>query len=106
MATTLGLTAAGLLGAGISPAQAATSDCPSGYFCAWKTGNATGTMYVSPSSVNSTTIGTPTVSSATTRDSSGSSPGTVMASSSEPEAGTPSTPSCARATSAGTAWRT
>ncbi|MGW5003122.1 FG-GAP-like repeat-containing protein [Streptomyces hydrogenans] len=45
MATTLGLTAAGLLGAGVSPAQAATSDCPSGYFCAWKTGDATGTMY-------------------------------------------------------------
>ncbi|MEU7068719.1 FG-GAP-like repeat-containing protein [Streptomyces narbonensis] len=44
-ATTLGLTAAGLLGAGTSPAQAATSDCPSGYFCAWKTSNATGTMY-------------------------------------------------------------
>ncbi|MFD9247173.1 peptidase inhibitor family I36 protein [Streptomyces sp. NPDC059556] len=45
VATTLGLTTAGLLGAGLSPAQAATSDCPSGYFCAWKTGNATGTMY-------------------------------------------------------------
>ncbi|MEU3605171.1 peptidase inhibitor family I36 protein [Streptomyces sp. NPDC035033] len=53
-ATTLGLTTAGLLGAGAVPAQAAISDCPSGYFCAWKTGDATGTMY-------KTAMGTPTL---------------------------------------------
>ncbi|MFV6026712.1 peptidase inhibitor family I36 protein [Streptomyces sp. NPDC056264] len=45
VATTLGLTAAGLLGAGASPVQAATSDCPSGYFCGWKSADATGSMY-------------------------------------------------------------
>ncbi|MFE6786581.1 FG-GAP-like repeat-containing protein [Streptomyces sp. NPDC057680] len=45
MATTLGLTAAGLLGAGVSPVQAATSDCPSGHFCGWKSADATGSMY-------------------------------------------------------------
>ncbi|MFJ6522830.1 peptidase inhibitor family I36 protein [Streptomyces filamentosus] len=44
-ATALGLTTLGVLGAGAAPAQAAASDCPSGYFCAWKTDNATGTMY-------------------------------------------------------------
>ncbi|MET9676018.1 FG-GAP-like repeat-containing protein [Streptomyces sp. NPDC006482] len=56
VATALGLTSAGLLGAGASPAQAAISDCPSGYFCAWKTDNGTGTMY--KTSVNTTTLGT------------------------------------------------
>ncbi|MFB8077129.1 FG-GAP-like repeat-containing protein [Streptomyces sp. NPDC056013] len=45
VATTLGLTAAGLLGADVSPVQAATSDCPSGYFCGWKSTDATGSMY-------------------------------------------------------------
>ncbi|MFB6902135.1 FG-GAP-like repeat-containing protein [Streptomyces hydrogenans] len=45
VATTLGLTAAGLMGAGAPSAQAAVSDCPLGYFCAWQTGNATGSMY-------------------------------------------------------------
>ncbi|MCX5392396.1 FG-GAP-like repeat-containing protein [Streptomyces sp. NBC_00094] len=56
VATALGLTSAGLLGAGASPAQAAISDCPSGYFCAWKTENGTGAMY--KTSVNTTTLGT------------------------------------------------
>ncbi|MFI8764324.1 FG-GAP-like repeat-containing protein [Streptomyces sp. NPDC053792] len=56
MATTLGLTSLGLLGAGVAPAQAAASDCPSGYFCAWKTDNATGTMY--KTNVNTATLGT------------------------------------------------
>ncbi|MGW4274738.1 FG-GAP-like repeat-containing protein [Streptomyces seoulensis] len=45
LATTLGLASLGLLGAGGAPAQAATGDCPSGYFCAWKTENGTGTMF-------------------------------------------------------------
>ncbi|MEU7567442.1 FG-GAP-like repeat-containing protein [Streptomyces fradiae] len=45
LATALGLTSLGLLGAAAAPAQAAISDCPSGYFCAWKTDNGTGTMY-------------------------------------------------------------
>nr|BFD87520.1 FG-GAP-like repeat-containing protein [Streptomyces sp. Xyl84] len=45
VATTLGLASLGLLGAGGTPAQAAVSDCPSGYFCAWKTENASGTMF-------------------------------------------------------------
>ncbi|AOT59542.1 FG-GAP-like repeat-containing protein [Streptomyces rubrolavendulae] len=45
LATALGLTSLGLLGATAAPAQAAISDCPSGYFCAWKTDNGTGTMY-------------------------------------------------------------
>ena len=44
-ATALGLTTLGVLGAGAAPAQAAPADCPAGYFCAWKTDNATGTMY-------------------------------------------------------------
>ncbi|MCS0635568.1 FG-GAP-like repeat-containing protein [Streptomyces sp. LP05-1] len=45
LATTLGLTSLGLLGAGAAPAQAAIKDCPAGYFCAWKTDNGTGTMF-------------------------------------------------------------
>lgn len=45
VATALGLSSVGFLGAGAAPAQAAVSDCPSGYFCAWKTDNGTGTMY-------------------------------------------------------------
>ncbi|WP_435608187.1 FG-GAP-like repeat-containing protein [Streptomyces sp. C10-9-1] len=44
-ATTLGLTSLAVLGAGAAPAQAAISDCPSGYFCAWKTTDGTGTMF-------------------------------------------------------------
>ncbi|MFF8607767.1 FG-GAP-like repeat-containing protein [Streptomyces sp. NPDC015346] len=54
-ATTLGLTSLALLGAG-APAQAAASDCPSGYFCAWKTDDASGTMY--KTNVNAATLGT------------------------------------------------
>ncbi|CAL9479398.1 hypothetical protein SUDANB58_03024 [Streptomyces sp. enrichment culture] len=45
LATALGLTSLGLLGAGASPAQAAIGDCPKGYFCAWKTYDGTGTMF-------------------------------------------------------------
>ncbi|MFD3532085.1 FG-GAP-like repeat-containing protein [Streptomyces sp. NPDC058664] len=55
VATALGLTSAGFLGTG-APAQAAVSDCPSGYFCAWKTDNGTGTMY--KTNVNTATLGT------------------------------------------------
>lgn len=55
-ATALGLASAGLVGAGAAPAQAAVSDCPSGYFCAWKTDNGTGTMY--KTNVNTATLGT------------------------------------------------
>ncbi|MGW1511004.1 FG-GAP-like repeat-containing protein [Streptomyces sp. NPDC002394] len=54
-AATLGLTSLGLLGAGVAPAQAAVSDCPAGYFCAWKTDNGTGTMY--KTNVNTATLG-------------------------------------------------
>ncbi|MFJ2937640.1 FG-GAP-like repeat-containing protein [Streptomyces sp. NPDC087219] len=56
VATALGLSSAGLLGAGAAPAQAALSDCPSGYFCAWKTDNGSGTMYKTNVSVS--TLGT------------------------------------------------
>ncbi|MFE0646843.1 FG-GAP-like repeat-containing protein [Streptomyces sp. NPDC058877] len=56
VATTLGLTSLGLFGAGAAPAQAAISDCPSGYFCAWKTDNGTGTMY--KTNVDQATLGT------------------------------------------------
>ncbi|GGU93158.1 ATP/GTP-binding protein [Streptomyces litmocidini] len=56
VATTLGLTSLGLFGAGAAPAQAAISDCPSGYFCAWKSDNGTGTMY--KTNVNTATLGT------------------------------------------------
>ncbi|WP_086828355.1 FG-GAP-like repeat-containing protein [Streptomyces sp. NRRL B-24572] len=56
VATTLGLTSLGLFGAGVAPAQAAISDCPSGYFCAWKTDNGTGSMY--KTNVNTATLGT------------------------------------------------
>ncbi|MEU7291957.1 peptidase inhibitor family I36 protein [Streptomyces exfoliatus] len=55
VATALGLTSAGFLGTGAAPAQAAISDCPSGYFCAWKTDNGTGTMY--KTNVNTATLG-------------------------------------------------
>ncbi|MYS08294.1 ATP/GTP-binding protein [Streptomyces sp. SID6041] len=56
MATALGLSSAGLLGAGAAPAQAAVADCPSGYFCAWKTDNGSGAMYKTKASV--ATLGT------------------------------------------------
>nr|WP_317851040.1 peptidase inhibitor family I36 protein [Streptomyces venezuelae] len=55
-AAALGLTALGVLGAGAAPAQAAASDCPVGYFCAWKTDNATGTMFKTNKSL--ATLGT------------------------------------------------
>ncbi|MFE2555064.1 peptidase inhibitor family I36 protein [Streptomyces sp. NPDC059352] len=55
-ATALALASAGLVGAGAAPAQAAVSDCPSGYFCAWKSDNGTGTMY--KTNVNTATLGT------------------------------------------------
>ncbi|WP_314612210.1 FG-GAP-like repeat-containing protein [Streptomyces stackebrandtii] len=46
LASVLGLATLGVLGVTTAaPAQAAVSDCPSGYFCAWKTDNATGTMF-------------------------------------------------------------
>ncbi|MFF8593965.1 FG-GAP-like repeat-containing protein [Streptomyces sp. NPDC015220] len=56
LATTLGLASLGLLGAGGTPAQAAVSDCPSGYFCAWKTDNGTGTMF--KTNTDKATLGT------------------------------------------------
>ncbi|MFI9580547.1 FG-GAP-like repeat-containing protein [Streptomyces sp. NPDC052236] len=55
-ATALGLTSLGLLGAGAAPAQAAISDCPAGYFCAWKTADGTGTMF--KTNTNQATLGT------------------------------------------------
>ncbi len=55
-AMALGLTTLGALGAGAAPAQAAPADCPSGYFCAWKTDDATGTMY--KTNVDAPTLGT------------------------------------------------
>ncbi|MFB7517729.1 FG-GAP-like repeat-containing protein [Streptomyces sp. NPDC056144] len=56
LATTLGLTAAGLLGAGTAPAQAAVSDCPVGYFCAWVDEYAKGAML--KTQVSMPTLGT------------------------------------------------
>lgn len=56
VATTLGLTSLGLLGAGAAPAQATISDCPAGYFCAWKSDNGTGTMF--KTNTNKATLGT------------------------------------------------
>ncbi|MBT2368441.1 VCBS repeat-containing protein [Streptomyces sp. ISL-10] len=55
LATALGLTSLGLLGAGAAPAQAAISDCPAGYFCAWKSDNGTGTMF--KTNTNKATLG-------------------------------------------------
>lgn len=55
VATALGLGSAGLLGVGAVPAQAVVQDCPRGYFCAWKTDNATGTMF--KTKVNTPTLG-------------------------------------------------
>ncbi|NML50165.1 ATP/GTP-binding protein [Streptomyces sp. R302] len=46
LASLLGTVTLGVAGlAGAAPAQAAVSDCPSGYFCAWTQENAQGTMF-------------------------------------------------------------
>ncbi|GGR40247.1 FG-GAP-like repeat-containing protein [Streptomyces roseolus] len=55
-ATALGLATIGVLGAGAAPAQAEPSDCPKGYFCAWTTAHATGTMLKTTTSMP--TLGT------------------------------------------------
>ncbi|MEU9854757.1 FG-GAP-like repeat-containing protein [Streptomyces sp. NPDC047974] len=55
-AAALGLTSLGLLGAGAAPAQAAVSDCPTGYFCAWANTDSTGSMFTTQSS--KATLGT------------------------------------------------
>ncbi|MFE6223853.1 MULTISPECIES: FG-GAP-like repeat-containing protein [unclassified Streptomyces] len=44
LAVLTALTAFTTLGPAATPAQAAPSDCPKGYFCAWKTDHATGEM--------------------------------------------------------------
>ncbi|MFF7675626.1 FG-GAP-like repeat-containing protein [Actinacidiphila glaucinigra] len=51
LATTLGLSSLGLLGAGAAPAQAATSDCPKGYFCGWANDDGTGSMFKTKTSM-------------------------------------------------------
>ncbi|MFC9262252.1 FG-GAP-like repeat-containing protein [Streptomyces hydrogenans] len=56
LATTLGLTSLGLLGAGAAPAQAAISDCPQGYFCGWANDTGTGSMF--KTKTNMATLGT------------------------------------------------
>ncbi|MFH9741716.1 FG-GAP-like repeat-containing protein [Streptomyces roseolus] len=55
-AAALGLTSLGMLGAGAAPAQAAVSDCPTGYFCAWTNTDGTGSMFKTQSS--KATLGT------------------------------------------------
>ncbi|MFF8607768.1 FG-GAP-like repeat-containing protein [Streptomyces sp. NPDC015346] len=45
LATVVSLASLGVLGAAATPAQAAAGDCPTGYFCAWKSESATGEMY-------------------------------------------------------------
>ncbi|MEW1701184.1 FG-GAP-like repeat-containing protein [Streptomyces sp. NPDC091278] len=55
-AMALGVASAGLLGSGAAPAQAAADDCPSGYFCAWKTTDGTGPMF--KTNKNLPTLGT------------------------------------------------
>ncbi|MEU9953032.1 FG-GAP-like repeat-containing protein [Streptomyces sp. NPDC047939] len=50
-ATALGITSLGLLGAGAAPAQAATSDCPKGYFCGWANDDGTGSMFKTKTSL-------------------------------------------------------
>ncbi|MFJ5832976.1 FG-GAP-like repeat-containing protein [Streptomyces sp. NPDC093089] len=55
-AAALGLSSLGLLGAGAAPAQAAVSDCPTGYFCAWANTDSTGSMFKTQSS--KATLGT------------------------------------------------
>jgi hypothetical protein len=56
LTATLGLTSMGLLGADATPAQAATSDCPSGYFCGWANGDGTGSMF--KTNASKATLGT------------------------------------------------
>ncbi|MEU2547309.1 FG-GAP-like repeat-containing protein [Streptomyces roseolus] len=57
LATLLGLATLGALGvATAAPAQAEPSDCPKGYFCAWTTAHATGTMLKTTTSMP--TLGT------------------------------------------------
>nr|WSW66605.1 FG-GAP-like repeat-containing protein [Streptomyces sp. NBC_00995] len=55
-AAMLGLSSLGLVGAGAAPAQAAISDCPTGYFCGWKYDNGAGTMF--KTNTNKATLGT------------------------------------------------
>ncbi|WP_318212457.1 peptidase inhibitor family I36 protein [Streptomyces sp. SJL17-1] len=55
-AAALGLTSLALAGAGTAPAQAAVSDCPSGYFCAWPDDRATGSMF--KTNASKATLGT------------------------------------------------
>ncbi|MET7712327.1 FG-GAP-like repeat-containing protein [Streptomyces sp. NPDC005407] len=55
-AAALGLASLGLVGAGAAPAQAAVSDCPSGYFCAWKDDSGTGAMF--KTNTSKATLGT------------------------------------------------
>lgn len=56
VAATLGLFSLGPAGAGAAPAQAAVSDCPPGYLCAWKYDNGTGSMF--KTKTNKATLGT------------------------------------------------
>ncbi|MFJ3614913.1 FG-GAP-like repeat-containing protein [Streptomyces hydrogenans] len=57
LASLLGLATLGALGvATAAPAQAEPSDCPKGYFCAWTTAHATGTMLKTTKSM--ATLGT------------------------------------------------
>ncbi|MFD6761152.1 FG-GAP-like repeat-containing protein [Streptomyces roseolus] len=57
LASLLGLATLGALGvATAAPAQAEPSDCPKGYFCAWTTAHATGTMLKTTTSMP--TLGT------------------------------------------------
>ncbi|MGW8989491.1 FG-GAP-like repeat-containing protein [Streptomyces zhihengii] len=51
LATTLGLTSLGLLGAGAAPAQAARSDCSMGYLCVWGAQGYDGPMLKTKSSM-------------------------------------------------------
>ncbi|THA72024.1 ATP/GTP-binding protein [Streptomyces sp. A0642] len=55
-AATLGLFSLGLAGAGATPAQAASGDCPSGYFCGWKDDDGTGPVF--KTNTNKATLGT------------------------------------------------
>lgn len=52
----LGIASLGLFGAAATPAQAAGSACPSGYFCAWKNESGTGSMF--KTNTNKATLGT------------------------------------------------
>nr|BFD88637.1 hypothetical protein StreXyl84_80380 [Streptomyces sp. Xyl84] len=51
LAMTWGITSLGLLGAGAASAEAATSDCPQGYFCGWANDDGTGSMFKTRTSV-------------------------------------------------------